>query len=95
MTLLSAFHGSEIPYVFGNTTGAAGPSQAMMAYWVRFAATGDPNGNGLPRWPAYTASRDPYMEFAAEAQAKTELRKESLDLFEKIATERRRNRKQN
>jgi para-nitrobenzyl esterase len=28
-------------------------AKAMSGYWVRFAATGDPNGGGLPRWPAF------------------------------------------
>ena len=28
-------------------------SEMMMAYWVNFAANGNPNGTGLPPWPAY------------------------------------------
>jgi len=28
-------------------------SEALSSYWVNFAANGDPNGNGLVKWPAY------------------------------------------
>jgi para-nitrobenzyl esterase len=61
-----ASHVTEIPFVFGTLTPqqvigcATPPAQAdralartMMSYWVNFATRGDPNGSGLPSWPAY------------------------------------------
>ena len=65
-------HGQEVGYVFGNlgVGGRAQPtaqdqalSQRMQAYWVNFAMHGDPNGPGLPAWPAFTASRPLVMRF--------------------------------
>jgi carboxylesterase type B len=52
-----ATHGAEIPYAF-NAPGALwtdvdrGLADTTSSYWVNFATRGDPNGAGLPRWPA-------------------------------------------
>ena len=35
----------------------------MNAAWVQFAKTGNPNGAGLPLWPAATANDPQYLEY--------------------------------
>ncbi|TWB04501.1 carboxylesterase/lipase family protein [Bradyrhizobium stylosanthis] len=60
-----ASHVTEIPFAFGTLTpqqivGSTAPpaeedralSRTMMDYWVNFARRGNPNGPGLPFWPA-------------------------------------------
>lgn len=66
-----AAHASEITYVF-NTVDATIPAvtekdSAMAAlmsdYWVAFAKTGDPNGQGRAKWPRYNVTADPLLDF--------------------------------
>jgi len=92
---LGAFHALEIGYVFGTIEKRPeieekdrALSRAMRAAWARIAATGDPNGPGLPPWPAYRKEADQHMEFGDEAQAKSGLWKEACDLFDRIAARR-------
>jgi para-nitrobenzyl esterase len=61
-----AFHASEISYVFGTPDIGKRPwqdvdfklSETMSSYWVNFATAGNPNGKGLPPWPAYDEKKD-------------------------------------
>jgi carboxylesterase type B len=53
-----AFHTSEVPYVLNTLYMSDRPfkdtdrkiAEMMSSYWANFAAKGDPNGKGVPRW---------------------------------------------
>jgi para-nitrobenzyl esterase len=97
---LGAFHGSEIPYVFDNLEkGRVAPDEEhlklakiMSAYWVQFAKTGDPNREGLPKWPGFGAKTNQYLELGKKVTTKRDLRQEACDLFEKMLSEQMKNR---
>jgi para-nitrobenzyl esterase len=55
-------------------------SKAMSGAWVRFAKNGDPNGPGLPKWPAFRDG-EAYMEFGDQIAAKKALRKTQVDFM--------------
>jgi para-nitrobenzyl esterase len=66
-----AYHGAELPYVFGThdpwiTTNAVDwqLSDQMIAYWTQFASMGDPNADGVPDWPFFGAPNYQVMNFA-------------------------------
>ena len=92
------FHGVDIRYVFGHNLGARLPmsdeewvlSDKMQAYWINFAANGDPNGSGLPKWPAYIKNTNPVLELGPEIRVLTDLYKQSSDMFDGIDQDRRR-----
>jgi para-nitrobenzyl esterase len=35
----------------------------IMNYWTNFAKNGDPNGKGLPKWPAFSDDNPQSMHF--------------------------------
>lgn len=91
-----AYHSAEIAYVFGTlddrtpwTEADRRVSEVMMSYWVQFAATGDPNGAGLPAWPAFAPSTDEYSTFADPVETGTALHREGAALFDLFETRRR------
>lgn len=69
--LKGAPHATDREYVFQTLNASAfpsGPNDAVQArmisgYWVAFARTGNPNGEGRPDWPAFAARDGRIVEF--------------------------------
>lgn len=82
---VGAYHGAEIPYVFDASVLDAKQEQynfddadkrlakTMSDYWVRFAATGDPNERGLPEWPKVGGASGRYIEFGTEIKSGSQI----------------------
>ena len=93
---LGAQHGAEIPYAMNWPNGSQATKVAwtetdrkfaeqVSSYWVNFAATGDPNGKGLPAWPAYSRAAERAFELGPSIGAIPIPNAAALDLIDKRA----------
>ena len=71
-------HGSDVPFHFQTLALRGTPakqdaalSDTISSYDVNFAKSGDPNGQGLPRWPAFTDQNQQVMVYDAAPSART------------------------
>jgi carboxylesterase type B len=67
-------------------------SDAMSTYWSNFAATGDPNGKGLPVWPSYDDARQIEIVFGDRIAAQPIADRKGVD-FMAAFTEKQRSAK--
>ena len=90
-----AGHGSDVSYVFNTLNERRGAAETspeekelakiMNAYWVNFAKTGNPNGEGLPVWPEYNTQKDEILDIELDGKpvSKPDPRKARFDVIEK------------
>ncbi len=76
-----AAHSAEIQYALGNLPldhryawdrDDAKVSEVLQGYFLNFIKTGNPNGAGLPEWPAYTSPAYQRMRIDVTAQSEAE-----------------------
>ena len=92
-----AYHSGDLAYVFGSLDLVGLDwnerdreiSKQLTSYWTNFAKTGDPNGAGLPVWPAYDSSAHDALLIGADTAATTGVRQAKLDTFDRILSWRR------
>lgn len=72
-----AFHSAEFGYALKTLKYWNRPfvkwdhdlAEIMSSYWVNFAATGNPNGEGLPQWPAFNQEKIQVIQFGEKVEA--------------------------
>jgi para-nitrobenzyl esterase len=87
-----AFHTSEVPYALNTLHLWNRPwkqsdydvQKLMSSYWIQFIKTGNPNGNGLPKWDPYSKAEGTILEINATTTAKPGLYKSEFELLEKL-----------
>ena len=86
-----ASHTTEIPYAFNNLHLDSRPwtdadrrlADIMSSYWANFAATGNPNGAGLPAWPAFSTKERHVILLDESVRAGAEPDPERLAFYDK------------
>jgi para-nitrobenzyl esterase len=92
-----SFHAAEIGYVFGQlelfgatpTEADRHLSEMVSDAWVRFAASGNPNGGDLPEWKPFTPQNEVYMDFGETVAAGERLRMERVEIIARSFAARR------
>ncbi len=103
---LTAFHASELPYVFGRVGPGVvlGPNwpqppqsslesdlaDAMMSYWASFVRAGIPKAAGEPDWPRYTRQQHGYLDIDDRPAAAQDLTPAAFAFASTLVDERMR-----
>lgn len=88
-----AFHGADLPYVFGNFSMMGQNfkskdnlklAKIAIGYWSAIAWTGAPKVDGQPEWPRYDAEHGYYLEIGDNVGVGTNLKKDKCEPMENV-----------
>jgi para-nitrobenzyl esterase len=90
---LGAFHGMDPLLMFDSLPvprDATGDilAEALRDYWIQFARTGDPNIQGLPKWPPYDAATASYLDLGAKIRPAARLHQDAFALVDRLYRDR-------
>ena len=91
-TNFGAFHSGEIVYAYNNLHTLDRPwdpidqqiADNMSSYWVNFAKTGNPNGEGLAKWEAFSREEQNVLLIDVETHTKALPDRKALEFLEKF-----------
>jgi para-nitrobenzyl esterase len=88
-----AYHGAEIAYALDTAYDWLPADETdrrltgiVSQYWANFAATGSPNGAGLPEWPAFTATAGEFQELGDVVQPGADLEPDLCAILDRRRT---------
>ena len=93
-----AAHSAELPYMLDHVSAPSDDfdsqdkvvSEAMTGAWAAFAKTGNPNGPGLPEWPAYQQPAYRYLNYSDSITVESGFRESQIEFCERLLDKLRR-----